>query len=165
MTLTPFTGPAGSTDSPMSTIDFDALSKLAGTKKVKAGETWAEKMKAKYSDIKIIPLDELLKLPGNAGDFHSGIYFLWLKGKLQYIGKSRQICNRMNHHVWAAQYGHSRSSRTKIIPFDRYTYLQLGNDERVFDSRVLDPMLQRYERAYIAHYLPPFNFDGANPGT
>jgi len=111
--------------------------------------TWTDKMKRELADVQILPLEQLRALPAEFGDYDGGIYFLWLGEELQYIGKSRQLCNRLNYHK---------------VKFDRCTLLLIVSDERIHDFSK-DPEMQRLERAYIAHYQPPHNCLHQNPGT
>jgi hypothetical protein len=104
----------------------------------------------------ILPIEELRRLPA-CDDFDGGVYFLWLGEALQYIGKSRQICNRLNHHQWARQYAATRSSGGKVIPYDRHTCLVVHSGRLFGDRKALDQKLNRLERLYIAAYRPPFN--------
>jgi hypothetical protein len=120
-------------------------------------ETWVEKMKRLYAGIAILPLEDLRKLP-ECKDYDAGVYFLWLKDELQYIGKSTQICYRLQLQEQANRHG-----GIKRIPFDRHTCIVVESD-RIRSGR-LDEKLQPLERAYIAHYQPPYNFIGQNPGT
>lgn len=120
-------------------------------------ETWVEKMARVYAHIPILSLDKLRKLP-ECDDFDAGVYFLWLKDDLQYIGKSTQICYRLQLQEQGNRYG-----GIKHIPFDRHTCIVVESGR--LRSPGLDDKLQPLERAYIAHYQPPFNFLGQNPGT
>jgi hypothetical protein len=120
-------------------------------------ELWVDKMKRLYAHIPILPLEDLRALP-EAGDFDAGVYFLWLRDDLQYIGKSRQICYRLQLQEQSNLYG-----GIKRIPFDRHTCIVVEGGRVRSDD--LDDRLKPLERAYIAHYQPPFNFIGENPGT
>lgn len=115
--------------------------------------------KREIADVPILALDELRRLP-QSNSLDGGIYFLWSKDQLQYIGKSRQICNRIDQHEWARDYPRRRP---KTIPFDRHTCIALDSGRLV--SKHLDEQLKRLERAYIARYQPPFNCPHENPGT
>jgi hypothetical protein len=126
------------------------------------GETWVEHMKRENAAIEVLPLEKLLALPEEA--HAAGIYFLWQKDQLQYVGKSKEIGNRLNTHHWALIYGWcTPHSKRKEIPHDRATCLVVASGWRL--SREVDLRLRPLERAYIAHYQPPFNFIGQNPGT
>lgn len=125
-------------------------------------ETWVEKMKRLYADVAILPLVELRKLP-ECSDFDAGIYFLWLKDELQYIGKSTQICYRLQLQQQCNIYGATRAHKMKQVPFDRHTCIVVESQR--IRSEGLEDKLKPLERAYIAHYQPPFNFLGQNPGT
>lgn len=126
-------------------------------------ETWSEKMRRELADVEILPIDKLRTLP-ECGDYDAGIYFLWLKDELQYIGKSNQICYRLQLQEQANFYGHTRKHKMKQIPFDRHTCIALETG-RIHEDELLPQKLQRLERAYIAHYEPPYNYLGQNPGT
>lgn len=121
-------------------------------------ETW----RRQYRNIPILSIAEL-RIQPEAGDWDSGIYFLWNADELQYIGKSKQICMRIASHQWANIYGKTRSRIPNMIPFDRHTCVALSSDQVYCEG--LAPYLQAYERAYIANYKTPYNFQGQNPGT
>lgn len=125
-------------------------------------ETWVEKMKRLYAHVPILPLEELRRLP-ECGDMDAGIYFLWLKDELQYIGKSTQICYRLQLQEQANTYGATRAHKMKQIPFDRHTCIVVESSP--VRSADLDERLKPLERAYIAHFQPPLNYIGQNPGT
>ena len=127
-------------------------------------ETWVEKVKREHADVKILTLDELRVLP-ECGDMDAGIYFLWRKDELLYIGKSRQICHRLVLHDWSRMYGHSRAKKPKMIPYDRHTCIVVESGRWIVDIDALNEKMKPIERAYIAHYQPPFNYIGQNPGT
>jgi len=125
------------------------------------GESWVDHMKRENAAINVLTLDELRSLPeqSNAG----GIYFLWKGSQLQYIGKSGQIWQRLNSHYWALTFGWASTSKRKQIPHDRATCLDVVSGWcRPPD---MDEKLRPLERAYIAHYQPPYNFLGPNPST
>lgn len=112
---------------------------------------WTERTRRELADVELLPLEELRALP-ECGEFDGGIYFLWLGDKLQYVGKSQHIANRL--------VGHDRKGR---FQFDRHTCIALDGGR--FVSRDLGAKMQRLERAYIARYEPPFNCLDRNPGT
>jgi hypothetical protein len=112
---------------------------------------WTERMRREYADVEILPLDAIRGLP-KPGEFTGGIYFLWLAGELQYIGKSRDLGNRLNVHEYH-----------RTIPFDDHTALVIDQGRIVNDQ--LGSQLKRLERAYIAHYEPPYNDLYGNVGT
>jgi hypothetical protein len=128
----------------------------------KQGETWVQQMKRELADVEIVPLAELRKLPA-AEEFDAGVYFLWLENELQYVGKSNHICERLTFQDWANA-AVDRTHPMKKIPYDRHTCIVLESG-RLREDPNLGNMMQRLERAYIAHYQPPFNFLGQNPGT
>jgi len=123
---------------------------------------WTEQTRAELSHVEIMPLERLQQLP-EAGEFDGGIYFLWLGDQLQYVGKSNQISIRLNHHHYAYKFGRLRTSRSKRIPFDRHTSIVLFDETN--KSNKLEWLMRDTERAYIAHYEPPFNSLEQNPGT
>lgn len=131
---------------------------------MKSTPTWVELMKRQYSDVEIFPLDVIRILPA-CDDFDAGVYFLWKDHELQYIGKSRQICYRLQLQEQANVYGHTRKHAMKMIPFDYHTCIVVESGRIRGDMEALERKLQRLERAYIAHYQPPFNYLGQNPGT
>jgi hypothetical protein len=121
-------------------------------------------MKRQYADVEIFPIDVLRILPA-CDDFDAGVYFLWKDDELQYIGKSRQICYRLQLQEQANAYGKWRTHHMKTIPFDRHTCIVVESGRIIGDIHALERKLQRLERAYIAHFQPPFNYLGQNPGT
>lgn len=121
-------------------------------------------MKRENAHVPVLSLDKLRSLP-EAEEFEGGIYFLWLKDQLQYVGKSWHIGERMNHHNWAAVYGHHRSNKTNMIPHDRHTCIVLDRGRIKDRTGPAGPLMKSYERAYIAHYTPPYNYIGGNSGT
>lgn len=127
-------------------------------------ETWVDKMKREHADVKILTLVELRALP-ECGDMDAGIYFLWRKNELLYIGKSRQICHRLLLHDYARTYRQYRAKPAKCIPYDRHTCIIVESGRIIPDLNALKEKMKPIERAYIAHYQPPFNYLGQNPGT
>jgi hypothetical protein len=123
---------------------------------------WAKQTREQFSDVPILPLEELAKLP-QAEEFDAGVYFLWQGPNLIYIGKSRNIPDRLQRQSQVNRFGLLRNSRCKIIPHDRHTALVLEKGQ--FASPGLDAILWKNERAYIAHYLPAFNNPDSNGGT
>jgi hypothetical protein len=125
-------------------------------------ETWVDHMKRENAAVEVLPLEKLLELPETANA--AGIYFLWLKGQIQYVGKSMEIGNRLNSHHWAAAYAWcSPGSKRKVIPHDKTSCIVVATGWHY--PRELNDRLRPLERAYIAQYQPPFNFLGQNPGT
>lgn len=102
---------------------------------------WCERMKIENAHVPVLPIDRLRKLPEQQDC--TGIYFLWLGEKLQYVGKSVD--------VWGRTRRHENEFR---IDFDTWTSFS-----------VEEASLKEYERAYIATYKPPYNYLGDNPGT
>ena len=66
-----------------------------------------------------------------------GIYFLWLRNKLRYIGQSK--------NVWSRVYQHS----TNGIKFDSWSFIDVD------ESLILDA-----EEFLIAKFKPPLNIKG-----
>lgn len=121
-------------------------------------ETWAEQTKKKLAHIKVLPLEQIRELP-EAGPYDGGIYFLWLKGELVYIGKSRQVQERITQLKQDARYARLVDA-PRPRPFDRYTCLVV--DEPM---EKLAPILKDLERAYIATHEPRYNHLDVNSGT
>lgn len=116
------------------------------------------------ADIPVLPLELVRRLPGadDCQEYDAGVYFLWLDDNLQYIGMSKQICNRINMHEYAKRVGDSVISGHKTIPFDSYTFLLCERGNAFNVPRAIRERLQTFERAYIAHFQPPFNELGAD---
>jgi hypothetical protein len=111
----------------------------------------------------ILSLEELRALPGPV-EYDSGIYFLWKGQDLLYIGRSRNLCSREYYQATVNRYYPFHHSQTaKYIPADRMTCLVLENG--IECSRELDSNLSTYERAYIAAYEPPYNYDNGSGFT
>lgn len=108
-------------------------------------------MRRELKHIQVLTLDDLRKLPP-CGEFDAGIYFLWLRDELQYIGKSGHIWNRIIAH-----------ERKRRIRFDRHTVVVVETGP--ICSEDLREKLIPLERAYIAHYEPPCNCLYENVGT
>lgn len=125
-------------------------------------KAWAEIARKKYAHIPILPLADLARLP-EAEEFDSGIYFLWQGETLVYIGKSRNIPDRLVRLSETNRFHTLRNSRCKPVPHQRHTALVLERGQ--FASEGLDAKLRDHERAYIAHYLPPYNHPDHNGGT
>ncbi len=123
---------------------------------------WAKRTREQFSDVEILPLEKLMVLP-EAEEFDAGVYFLWLGSELVYIGKSRNIPDRVLRQQQVNRYWPLRNSRCKVIEHDRHTALVLEKGQ--FASLGLDALLWKHERAYIAHYLPPFNNPDSNGGA
>lgn len=124
---------------------------------------WHEKMLQQLAHIQILPLDEMRKLP-EAQEFDSGVYFLWQGEELLYVGKSRNLSDRMTRQARVNRMIAFQTSRSaKYIPSDRHTCLVVESDPVC--SPMLDYTLRDLERAYIAFYEPPYNYDGQNGGT
>ena len=129
----------------------------------KVDEKWVERMKRECAHIKVLPFEEIKALP-EAGEFDGGIYFLWKGDTLQYIGKSMHVGERLTHHDWAFTYAKFRSNKTNPIPYDRHTCLVMCGG-RIKEGDWIKPILRDHERAYIAHFKPPYNYVARNPGT
>lgn len=88
-------------------------------------------------------IDELRELPDDPRGM--GVYFLWYKGDLTYIGFSTDINRRLYMHHCAWRY---KSPGNRVcIPHDRATAVPC---DTVAELRPL-------EKAYIRLYTPPFN--------
>lgn len=118
-----------------------------------------ERWKLQGKDVPILPIQELANLPGPE-EYDAGIYFLWLDGGLIYIGRSTHLCERLYFFRTAARRNPRfdvGTAQQKVVSFDKMTCLVLQTG---FETPPwLRPVLQRYERAYIAHYLPAMNED------
>ena len=117
---------------------------------------WLERITQESAHVPILPLEDLAKLPSVAGDYDAGVYFLWKDGTLQYIGKSRNIPDRINRHI--RYLGHGRMTLVKYqeaVPFDRYTCIVVANS--MFKTPEIDRQLTEIERAYIVAYPTEFN--------
>jgi hypothetical protein len=105
--------------------------------------------------IQILPIDTLRTLP-EAGRSDAGIYFLWIRDELQYIGMSTQVASRMDLQIQANRTDHVRTShKVRPIPFDRHTCLVVESGT-VRKPGLRDRLIE-IEHAYILHYLPPMN--------
>lgn len=114
-------------------------------------------MKERYAHIPILSIDEMRELP-EPQEFDAGVYFLWFKEGLTYIGKSKHICERIYIQACMNKNGHNYlGTRMTQIPFDKITCLVLQNGPTC--PAGLDGLLTSHERAYIAAYLPAFNQD------
>jgi hypothetical protein len=93
--------------------------------------------------LEIFPIELLRMLPA-CDDYDGGVYFLWKGDELLYIGKSKQICYRLQLHDAARK-----------IPYEYHTCIAVNRGRMIPDrfDLVLDPI----EQAYIRHYRPPFN--------
>jgi excinuclease UvrABC nuclease subunit len=89
------------------------------------------------SRIEILPIEQLRALP-ECGRNDAGVYFLWRDDELLYIGRSKNIHNRLLRHPRG------------VIPFTRHTVLSI-------DYETLGWRIGLDEAAYIAHYSPPYN--------
>jgi hypothetical protein len=89
------------------------------------------------SKIEILALDRLRLLP-RCGRSDAGIYFLWRDDELLYIGRSKNIHNRLLRHPKGA------------IPYTHHTCLVIDYDSLGWQHSPI-------EAAYISHYSPPFN--------
>jgi excinuclease UvrABC nuclease subunit len=96
---------------------------------------------------------------GKPGPYDAGIYFLWRKGDLVYVGKSRQVQERIAQLSRDATYARLVDT-PRPRPFDCYTCLVV--DEPM---EKLGPILKDLERAYIAHHGPLYNHLDQNGGT
>lgn len=118
---------------------------------------FAERIAESSAHVEVLPLAELSASNyTKAVEFDAGVYFLWLGDKLQYIGKSRDIPDRINRHL--RYLNHGRFTLTKwqnAIPFDRYTFILVANSRMRFPD--IDQKLQDLERAYITAYPTPYN--------
>jgi excinuclease UvrABC nuclease subunit len=106
--------------------------------------------------VTVLALSDMRLLPEEVGDYDSGLYFLWNKDALLYIGKAAQIVYRLYRHQRANKYQAVRTGCwEKRIPFDRYTCLVVSSELEITDR--LRSALLEMESAYIARYQPPFN--------
>lgn len=123
-------------------------------------QTWIDNAKRDYGHIPVLSLEEIRALP-EAVEFDAGIYFLWNGAELQYIGKSLQVLTRIGHHGFATRYGYPQSTYNNHVPSDRHTCLVLASGR--YREPGIEKQLYEYEHAYIAHFMPPFNFLGDMP--
>jgi hypothetical protein len=122
-------------------------------------------MRIQSAGVEVLPLEALRNLP-EAGEIDSGIYFLWLGDELRYVGKSENVRNRYAAQLQTNRFHSVRGSyRLRPIPCDRHTCLVLHSEPFIENRPELERTLQRYERAYIAHYEPPDNDLYASPNT
>jgi hypothetical protein len=119
----------------------------------------ADRISDQWAHIPILPTEDLAKLP-EAEEFDSGIYFLWGGAELLYVGKSRNIPDRIQRLTQARRASPFYRASHKAVPFDRHTALVLEKGQ--FAEPGLDAKLQAHERAYINAYLPPYNIDRAS---
>lgn len=105
---------------------------------------WIDQIRDASAHITTLDLEQMRALPSLA-ESNSGIYFFWLGGKLQYIGKSRNMKKRMRDHRRDARIAH-----------DLITVLELPAQDEV---------LRDHERAYIVRYTTPFNSREYSAGT
>jgi hypothetical protein len=119
----------------------------------------ADRIASTWAHIEIKPLEELRALK-EADQFESGIYFLWGSDELLYIGKSRNLPDRIQRLTQARRGSPLYLASHKAVPFDRHTALVLA--EGPIAEPGLDAILQLHERAYINAYRPPFNIDRAS---
>jgi hypothetical protein len=113
-----------------------------------------------YRHIPIMSLAELRTLP-EPQEFDSGVYFLWEGEQLQYIGKSRDILGRSYYQTLVNRnFEYHVSTTAKRIPFDRITCWVI--ERGPIACPCLAGNLEAYERAYLAHYETPYNFDCQN---
>jgi len=120
---------------------------------------YPDNIKHTYAHIKILTLEELRVLP-ECQDYDCGIYFLWGGPELLYIGKSRNVPDRIQRLTQAKRCSPFYQASHKAVPFDRHTVLVLANSP-IRDEKMELP-LQLHERAYIDAYRPPYNFDRAS---
>lgn len=66
----------------------------------------------------------------------SGVYFLFKRKKLLYVGQSRNVFSRVGTHA-------------RKVKFDSFTYLEYPLH-----------LLSKYEQHYIAKFQPPLNKQG-----
>lgn len=117
---------------------------------------WAARMRRELAHIPLLSLEELRCLP-EAEEFDGGIYFLWLNEELVYIGKSKDISDRIVRQVQFNRHQGLLAGKSAHIPFDRHTALVLERGPIREHAGRMDGLLQNYERAYIAHYEPRCN--------
>lgn len=120
---------------------------------------WADRISDQWEHIEILPLEKLAQLP-EAEEFDSGIYFLWGGAELLYIGKSRNLPDRLLRLTQARRCSPLYQASHKAVPFDRHTALVLEKGQ--FAEPSLDTKLRLHERAYINAYRPPYNIDRAS---
>jgi hypothetical protein len=124
---------------------------------------YADRIAHTWAHVPIRPLEELRVLP-EAGEYQAGIYFLWRGDELLYIGRSRNLPDRIQRLTQTRRcsplYEHPAH---KAVPFERHTALVLS--ESMYVEPGLDKMLQDHERAYINKYRPPYNIDRASGRT
>jgi len=120
---------------------------------------YADRIASEWSGVEILPLEQLRALP-ESEQFDSGIYFLWGGPELLYIGKSRNIPDRIQRLTQARRGSPLYQSTHKAVPFDRHTALVL--EKGMIAEPGLDAKLRLHERAYINAYLPPYNIDRAS---
>lgn len=118
---------------------------------------WIALNRKRYAHIPIKSLEELRALPGPQ-EYDSGVYFLWADNALIYIGRSRNLCQRMFYQKTLNRHAPFQISiKAKPIYFDAMTCLVLESGTEC--SPHLDINLRDYERAYIAAYEPAHNQD------
>ena len=82
---------------------------------------WVKTTLERLGHIKVLSLDDIRALPV-CGPYEAGIYFLWLKDELQYVGKSKQVSERIAQQGRALRHNALTAGR-RGIPHDRHTCL------------------------------------------
>lgn len=103
-------------------------------------------------DAVLLPLAEIRAMRQlyhwNMGDFECGVYFLFLRWALVYVGQSVCLHQRINGHRWASL-GRGAGKR---IPFNKVAMIEVPR-----------PHLDEVELHYIRALKPAFNVRGALP--
>jgi hypothetical protein len=121
--------------------------------------SWSDKTLVELAHIDILPRGQLRGLSGPDHNW-PGIYFLWWKDDLVYIGKSTQLAERYRRLVSDQRSWHLQQNQ-RGMRFDTMTCALVPKEP----LETLRMRLQDLERKYIATYLPPLNDHGMNPGT
>jgi hypothetical protein len=107
----------------------------------------------------LLTMEQIKALPSEAREFDAAVYFLWLDGELQYIGKTRNMTDRINRHLPFRLHGRLRTQRAPDVDvdFDSYTFLLVANSS--WKTAAIDAELTELERLYQAEYPTVANKD------
>ena len=103
----------------------------------------------------------------------SGVYFIWYKNTIIYIGQSKNLYNRIKNHFREekiTEYNNKLQNETnkdwipaKILAYSRYNFFQIYRDDLEISYIELEAeKLNNFEEKAISKYKPIFNYAGVH---
>ena len=106
--------------------------------------------------------DDLIKQDLSGKYKHAGLYCIKLEGKIVYIGKSKNMLQRIAEHMAEIENKNIRAHKYKILQQAQDRGITIQFDVLYYSTRVLESAIEkdigRKEGIYIRRYRPPLNY-------